>query len=76
MCVCVCACVCVCVCLFVCVCVCACLCVWTGLWLHSRCSASERCLNMCGSVYGDESAYSLPVECVGVFLVLRWFLSF
>ena len=53
--------------------------VWTGLWLHSRCCASERCLNVCGSVYGSaagESASGLPVECVGVFVVFEMVLCF
>ncbi len=44
----------------------------------SRCCASKRCLNMCGSVYrsAGESAYGLLVECVGVFAVLKLVLCF
>lgn len=41
--------------------------------VREKCVASEHGVNMCGSVY--ESAYGLPVECVGVF-VLLCFLTF
>lgn len=60
----------------------ACWKVCISMWPHSRSVLLERCLNVCGSVYGSaaESADGLSVECVGVFfsffLVLKWFCAF